>query len=169
MTVFHWVLLIVVTQRSVELLISRRNAIRLMASGGTEHGASHYIFIVAIHVAWIASMYFFIPADQPATIPLIFLFFAIQLMRVWVIVSLGRHWTTRVITVPGHVLVDRGPYRWLRHPNYVVVMLEIVLLPIAFDAWQIAVIFGLLNGSVLAYRIRIENAALAIAAGDEYS
>jgi len=167
MTILHWVLLIVVIQRVVELLISRHNTARLIAAGGTEHGANHYIFIVAVHFAWIAVMYFFIAPDQPASMPLIALFFALQLMRVWVIASLGRHWTTRVITVPGHVRVEHGPYRWIRHPNYVVVMLEIILLPIAFDAWAIAVIFGLLNGLVLAHRIRVENAALGIAAGNE--
>lgn len=169
MTVLHWVLLIVVIQRGAELMISRHNTARLIAAGGTEHGANHYIFIVAVHVAWIVVMYFFIAPDQQASMPLIASFFAIQLIRVWVIVSLGRHWTTRVITVPGHVLVDYGPYRWFRHPNYVIVMLEIILLPLAFGAWEISVIFGLLNGSVLAHRIRIENAAVASATGSEGS
>jgi len=85
----------------------------------------------------------------------------LQGLRVWVLATLGRYWTTRIITLPGAPLVRRGPYRWLRHPNYVVVAGEIAVLPLAFGAWQIAVVFSLANALVLWIRIRSEERALA--------
>ena len=161
MTALYWMVAFVIAQRSLELLIAKRNTRRLLAAGGREHGARHYPVIVVLHVAWIASLVLFIPAVQPARIDLLTAFFVLQLFRVWVIASLGGRWTTRIITLPGQPLVKRGPYRWMRHPNYVVVALEILLLPLAFDAWRIAVIFTVLNAVILYHRIRVENAILA--------
>ncbi len=89
------------------------------------------------------------------------MFGLLQLVRLWVIASLGPHWTTRVIVQPGAPLVTRGPYRFLRHPNYAVVALEIPVLPLAFGAWRIALGFGLVNLALLAHRIRVEDRALA--------
>lgn len=161
MSALYAILLFVIAQRVVELLIARRNTIALLADGGVEHGATHYRFIVGLHAGWICSLFLFIPANQTVNLTLIVTFFALQLGRIWVLVSLGRHWTTRVITLPGHRLVQRGPYRWMRHPNYAIVALEILILPLAFGAWEIAVIFSLLNTVILYHRIRIENMALA--------
>ena len=102
-----------------------------------------------------------VPAGGPVHWPLLALYAALQGVRYWVIRSLGGHWTTRIITVPGRPLVRSGPYRYFRHPNYAVVAGEIALLPLVFGAWEIALVFSLLNGLLLAHRIRIENAALA--------
>jgi len=158
-----WYILVslIVLQRLVELAIARINTRRLRAAGAIEHGASHYPLMVALHAAWFASLIVFVPADA-ALDPLLFVvFLVLQAGRVWVIASLGRHWTTRVITVPGQPLVKRGPYRWLRHPNYLIVATEIAVVPLIAGAWQIAVVFSIANAALLWHRIRIENAALA--------
>ena len=155
------VALLVALQRLAELGYARRNARRLLAAGGVEHGAGHYPLFVALHGAWLVALFVLVPAEAPADWGLLGLYGLLQLGRLWVIASLGGRWTTRVIAVPGAALVKRGPYRFLRHPNYLVVALEIPLLPLAFGAWQIALVFGLANLALLAQRIRIEERALA--------
>ncbi len=160
-SVWHILVALIVLQRLVELAVARINTRRLLAAGGVEHGAGHYPLMVALHVAWFVCLAVFVPADA-ALEPLLFLLFLLtQAARVWVIVSLGRFWTTRVIAVPGASLVKRGPYRWLRHPNYLIVVAEIALVPLIAGAWEIAVAFSIANAAVLWHRIRIENAALA--------
>ncbi len=155
------VTLLVALQRLAELGYARRNARRLLAAGGVEHGAGHYPLFVALHGAWLAALFVMVPAEAPADWGLLGLYGLLQLGRLWVIASLGRRWTTRVIVVPGAPLVTRGPYRFLRHPNYLIVALEIPVLPLAFGAWQIALGFGLANLALLAHRIRVEERALA--------
>ncbi len=152
---------LVVAQRLVELADARRNSRRLLAEGGVEVGARHYPAIVALHAAWLVALAVTVPADTPANLPLLAGFIALQGVRLWVLASLGRYWTTRVITVSGAPLVRRGPYRFMRHPNYLVVIAEIAVLPLIFGAWQIAAIFSALNVALLAHRIRVEDAALA--------
>ncbi|MDC0032957.1 hypothetical protein OAJ57_00160 [Alphaproteobacteria bacterium] len=161
MTALYWVLLFIVAQRLVELFLARRNTARLIADGGVEHGARHYPIIVALHTGWIGCLFFFIPSEQAAQIGLIIAFFLLQLGRIWVILSLGPRWTTRVIAVPGRPLVYRGPYRWVKHPNYIIVALEILILPLAFGAWKVALLFSLLNAVILFHRVRVEDVALA--------
>lgn len=146
--------------RLAELGLSARNTKRLRAAGGVEHGAGHYPVMVALHLAWLAWI-FLLPAERDPIPWLLGLFGLLLAARVWVILSLGRHWTTRVIVVPGAPLVRRGPYRWLRHPNYLVVQGEIMVLPAAFGAWEAALGFGLANAALLAWRIRVEDRALA--------
>ena len=155
------VTLLVALQRLAELGYARRNARRLLAAGGVEHGAGHYPLFVALHGAWLVALFVLVPAEAPANWGLLGLYGLLQLGRLWVIASLGRRWTTRVIVVPGAPLVTRGPYRFLRHPNYLIVALEIPVLPLAFGAWQIALGFGLANLALLAWRFRIEERALA--------
>ncbi len=155
------VTLLVALQRLAEVGYARRNARRLLAAGGVEHGAGHYSLFVALHGAWLVALFVLVPAEAPADWGLLGLYGLLQLGRLWVIASLGGRWTTRVIVVPGAPLVTRGPYRFLRHPNYLVVALEIPVLPLAFGAWQIALGFGLANLALLAQRIRIEERALA--------
>lgn len=161
LTVWHILVALIVLQRLIELMVARINTRNLLAAGGIEHGARHYPLMVVLHTAWLVSLAVFIPADT-ALNPLWFIVFLfLQGGRVWVITSLGRYWTTRVITVPGAPLVKRGPYRWLRHPNYVVVVAEIAVVPLIAGAWEIALAFSIANGALLWHRIRIENAALA--------
>jgi methyltransferase len=161
MTALHWIVLAVAVQRLGEIVLARRNGKRLLAAGGIESGAGHYPLFFAIHGAWLLSVLVLVPAGGPVHWPLLALYAALQGVRYWVIRSLGGHWTTRIITVPGRPLVRSGPYRYFRHPNYAVVAGEIALLPLVFGAWEIALVFSLLNGLLLAHRIRIENAALA--------
>lgn len=155
------VVLLVAVQRLLELAYARRNARRLLAEGGVEFGAGHFPLFVLLHGAWLAAVFFLVPPDAPVAWPLLGLYLVLQAGRAWVIASLGRFWTTRVITLPGVPLVRRGPYRWMRHPNYVIVAAEIAVLPLAFGAWQLALVFTLANAALLAHRIRVEDAALA--------
>lgn len=161
MSLFHLVLGLVVLQRLAELALARRNTSRLLAQGATEAGRNHYPLIVALHAGWVVALALFVPPEAPASWPLLGVFLALQAARIWVIASLGRYWTTRIITLPGAPLVRRGPYRWLRHPNYLIVALEIAVLPLAFGAVWIAAIFSVLNATLLWHRIGVESAALA--------
>lgn len=161
MTPFLAVLALVVAQRLAELAVAARNTRRLRSRGAVEVGARHYPLFVLLHGGWIAAMAATIPPATPAQPVPLAAFGLLMLARLWVMASLGPHWTTRVITLPGAPLVRRGPYRWLRHPNYLVVAGEIALLPIAFGAWQVALIFSALNALLLAHRIGVEEAALA--------
>lgn len=157
---FIAVLGFLVVQRLAELWLANRNTARLMAEGAVEHGREHYFLFVVLHTAWLVAMIVLAPADA-AFPPLLFAaFVALQLGRVWVIATLGRYWTTRVIEVPGAPLVSKGPYRFVRHPNYIVVIGEIALVPMLAGLWQIAVIFSVLNAALLWLRIRVENRSL---------
>lgn len=152
---------LVIGQRLGELVIARRNTRALLARGGREVGARHYPLFIALHLAWIAAMALFIPLDAWPDMGLIALYLVLQLGRVWVITSLGPYWTTRIITLDQAPTVKRGPYRFIRHPNYLVVGLEILTLPLAFHAYWIAGVFTVLNTLLIGYRIRVEEAALA--------
>ena len=152
---------LIVLQRLIELVIARINTKRLMAEGGVEHGAAHYPLIVMLHAAWLFSLVLFLPAQAPINPILLVVFIALQLGRVWVLTSLGRYWTTRVITVPGRPLVKRGPFRFVRHPNYLIVQGEMIVVPLIAGAWGLAIFFGIANVVVLAIRIRVEERAIS--------
>jgi methyltransferase len=153
------ILAFVSLQRLVELRLADRNSQRLLADGAREYGADHYVFIVGLHMSWLAALWWWGPG-RPISFPLLIAFVLLQLGRLWVIRSLGERWTTRIIVKPGTPLIRSGPYRWLNHPNYLIVTLEIAVLPLVFGLWQIAVIFSLLNAVILTIRIRAENEAL---------
>ncbi len=154
------ILALVTLQRLGELVLARRNTARLLARGAHEEAPGHYPLIVAVHALWLASLWWLTPGREIVW-PLIGLFVLLQLGRLWVLATLGERWTTRIIVLPGERLVARGPFRLVRHPNYVVVVVEIAVLPLAFGLWQVALIFSLLNAAVLAIRIRAEERALA--------
>ena len=163
-----WVWLIVglvAVQRLSEMFHARRNTLCLLAEGGVESGAGHYPLIVGLHVAWLASMLIHVAPDTPVHWPFLFAYLILQGFRAWVLVSLGRFWTTRIITVAGLPLVRRGPYRFFRHPNYMVVAAEIAVLPLVFGAWEIALVYSVLNGAMMVHRIRVENQALSARPG----
>ncbi|MEE8534573.1 MAG: isoprenylcysteine carboxylmethyltransferase family protein [Kiloniellales bacterium] len=153
--------LLVAVQRLIEMAHATRNARRLLAEGGIEYGARHFPLFVVLHGAWLVAVFALVPPEAPVSWPLLALYGLLQVGRAWVLVTLGRYWTTRVITVPGAPLVCRGPYRLMRHPNYLVLAGEIAVLPLAFGAWEIALVFSLANAALLAWRIRVEDAALA--------
>jgi methyltransferase len=149
----------VTAQRLIELPIATANTRRLLAAGGREVAPRHYPAIVAVHALWLACLWWFAPG-RPISLPLVGLFVLVESGRVWVLRTLGPRWTTRIIVVPGENLVARGPYRFVDHPNYVVVAAEIALLPLVFGLWRVALVFTALNALVLAIRIRAENQAL---------
>jgi methyltransferase len=158
--ILYVVLVLVVLQRLLELLYSARNTHRLLERGGIEVGAQQYPLFILVHAGWLASMAIFIPAYTVPNWWLIGLYAALQPLRIWTIATLGPYWTTRVITLPGAPLVRDGPYRIFRHPNYVVVCAEIFILPFAFGAVEIAILFSFLNAALLSWRIRTEERAL---------
>lgn len=161
MTAWYLLIALIVIQRLVELAIARINTRRLLAEGGVEVGAGHYPLIVGLHAAWFVCLIVFVPGDSFIDPVLLGLFVLLQLGRVWVLTSLGRYWTTRIITVPGAPLVRRGSFRFVRHPNYLIVEAEIIVVPMIAGAWELAVVFGLANAAVLALRIRVEESALS--------
>lgn len=154
-----------VLQRLGELVIARRNTARLLARGAREHGAAHYPLIVMLHAGWLLAIAVF-GWDNPVSPSWLVLFIALQGARVWVLASLGPRWTTRIIVLD-EPLVARGPYRVMSHPNYAVVVAEILVAPMVLGLWQVAVLFTLLNLAVLAVRIRAENRALATLRRDD--
>ena len=153
------VLTLVTLQRLMELVLALRNTRILIAHGGIEIGAGHYPLIVALHTAWLAGLWA-LAWNRPIDLALLGVFAGLQALRLWVLASLGERWTTRIIIVPGLPLVRKGPYRFLRHPNYLIVAAEILILPLAFGLTAYAVLFSALNAVMLAVRIRTENRAL---------
>lgn len=151
----------VTLQRLGELWLAERNRRALLAQGAEEKSPEHYPLIVAVHALWLAALWWWSPGRQ-INLPLLAVFVLLQLARIWVIATLGARWTTRIIVLPGAPLVWRGPYRFVNHPNYLVVIGEIAVLPLMFGLWQVAFIFSLLNAAVLAIRIRAENRALRV-------
>jgi methyltransferase len=160
MTVFHIVLAFVVVQRLAELAWSARNTRRLLARGAQEVGARHYPLFVLLHGSWLVALALTVPPDAQPHWPLLGVFVLLQLLRIWVVATLGPYWTTRIITLADAPLVRHGPFRWLKHPNYAVVVCEIAVLPLAFGAWQVALAWSLLNALLLWHRIRVEEAVL---------
>lgn len=150
---------LVTLQRLVELPIAAANTRRLLAAGGREIAPGHYPLIVAVHVSWLATLWWLAPY-RPVDLRFLALFALIEAGRSWVMWTLGPRWTTRIIVVPGEQLVSGGPYRFVNHPNYLVVVAEIAVLPLVFGLWQIAILFSSLNAVALAVRIRAENRAL---------
>ncbi len=154
------VLALVTLQRLGELVLAERNTRRLLAKGAHEVGRSHYPFMVAVHAGWLIALWLLGPGPAIHVAPLI-AYIVIQIARVWVIATLGERWTTRIVVLPGQPLVRHGPYRWLDHPNYLIVVAEIAVLPLVFGLPVVAAFFSVLNAIVLWLRIREENAALA--------
>jgi methyltransferase len=154
------ILSLVTVQRLAELVIARRNTAALIARGAHEIGERDYPLIVAVHVTWLTTLWLLAPG-RPIFWLLIAVFVLLQCARLWVLVTLGRRWTTRIIVLPGAPLVTGGPYRFLRHPNYAVVVGEIAVLPLAFGLVGTAILFSILNAAVLTIRIRSEVGALA--------
>lgn len=145
-------------QRLGELVWARANTRYLLARGAREYGAAHYPLIVALHAAWLGCIAVF-GWDRPVHAGMLAVFVLLQIARLWVLASLGRRWTTRII-VPDEPLVRRGPYRFLPHPNYLVVVAEIAVAPMVLGLVWVAAVFTVLNALMLTIRIRAENEAL---------
>ena len=154
-----WLIAFLIVQRLCELCLAQWNTARLHAWGGVEFGAIHYPLMIALHASWLLGLWVF-GHERSVDHSWLAVFILLQGARIWVIASLGRRWTTRVIVLPGAAPVVCGPYRWLRHPNYLVVALEIAVVPLALGMPMFALIFTLANAALLVLRIRVENAAL---------
>jgi methyltransferase len=153
-------------ERVAELVVSVRNAAWSRARGGVESGLGHYPFMVALHTGLLVGALVEAWVRRPDVPPwlawsMTVVVLASQALRWWCIATLGRRWNTRVIVVPGLAPVTDGPYRWLRHPNYVAVVVEGAALPVVHAAWITAAVFTVLNAFLLRVRIRVEDAALA--------
>ena len=153
------ILAYVTLERLAELWLARRNTQRLLAQGAHEHGAGHYPVIFAVHAGWLITLWFLAPG-RGVDMFWLAMFVLLQFARFWVIATLGPRWTTRIIVLPKVPLVREGPYRFLSHPNYWVVVGEIAVLPLVFGLPWVALGFTLLNAAVLWIRVREENRAL---------
>lgn len=155
------ILALVTLQRFGELVLSRRNTERLLTRGAIEVGAAHYPLIVLLHAGWLTALWIW-GRNQDVNLAALAAFVALQGLRLWILAALGPRWTTRIIVLPGTPLVASGPYRYIPHPNYAVVVAEIALLPLALHLSVLALIFTVLNLTVLAIRIRAESRALSV-------
>ncbi|MFA3872986.1 isoprenylcysteine carboxyl methyltransferase family protein [Streptomyces sp. MMCC 100] len=158
-------ILAVAAERVVELVIARRNAAWTLARAGLEHGRGHYPVMVVLHTGLLVCCLLESVLTHRSFLPtlgwpMLVLVLLAQALRWWCVTTLGPYWNTRVIVVPGARLVGAGPYRFLRHPNYVAVVVEIAALPLVHSAWLTATAFTLANAALLTVRIRCENAAL---------
>jgi methyltransferase len=153
---------LVTLQRLGELLLAKRNTDRLRSRGAYEVAAGHYPLIVALHVAWLAGLWYLVIYRDADSVNWVWLgvFVVLQVLRVWVIATLGPRWTTRIIVLPGAPLVAAGPYRFVSHPNYCIVAAEMLVLPLVFGLVWYGIAFSVLNAAVLWIRIRAEAAAL---------
>ena len=166
MTAYILLILAVAAERLAEMVVSARHARWAIERGGVEYGQAHFPVMVSMHAALlVACVVEVVAADRPFLPwlgwPMLAVVLAAQALRWWCIVTLGNQWNTRVIVVPGLPLVSAGPYRWLRHPNYLAVALEVTALPLVHTAWMTAAIFTVANAAVLSVRIRVEERALA--------
>ena len=171
---FTGLVLLVAVQRLFELRLSRKNERALRARGAQEHAPGHFRAMSALHSSWFFAMLLEVYLLRPAFSPwLATSMFAVllggQALRYAAIKSLGSRWSVRILTLPGSEPVQTGIYRFLRHPNYVGVMLELFALPLIHSAWRTALVFSLLNAAILWVRIRAEERALALAAGSEHA
>jgi methyltransferase len=166
MTLFDWpiwaqiVLAYVLLQRLAELVYANANTRRLLSEGGREFGARHYPLFIVLHGGWLIALAVFAAPAYTPNIPLLCAFIASQLFRFWTLASIGPWWTTRIISAPHFPRVKRGPYRFMSHPNYTLVVVEIALLPLLLGTPILALVFSALNAALLWWRIKIESAVL---------
>lgn len=158
MTLPYAIMIFVTLQRISELIIAQINTKALMADGAAEFGRSHYPVMVLLHASWLGVLWATV-GDAPVNLPLLAIFAVLQVLRIWVLAKLGRRWTTRIIVPQNEPMILRGPFRFMRHPNYVVVIAEIAILPLVFGMVWVAVLYSALNAAMLWVRIRAENAA----------
>lgn len=157
--------LLVALERLAEVAWAARNTKALLARGASEVGRAHYPLFIALHSGWLAAILWAAPVGGVVDWLALAIFIAMQPLRLWVLQTLGGRWTTRILVLPAAPLVRAGPYRYLQHPNYAIVIVEIAALPIAFGEWGVAFVFTVLNGLLLAWRIKVEEEALAPARG----
>ncbi|NQW29158.1 MAG: hypothetical protein HQ472_01425 [Ignavibacteria bacterium] len=161
---FAFFISFVILLRIGELLYSKRNEKWLRQNGAVEYGKKHYPLIVALHTLFFLSLIIEYSVQQNPTysLPIVVLYFVLVACKAWIILSLGKYWNTKIFRIPNGPLIESGPYKFVAHPNYVVVVAEIVVIPLAFHLYYTAVIFSVLNAMILTVRIKEENLALKI-------
>lgn len=159
-TLVTWILIYIVAQRLGELVYANRNTRRLLSEGGEEFGADHYHWFIFLHSAWLAIIFLLVDPLQELNTAVLALFVGTQILRVWTLASIGRWWTTRIISAPHFDKVRRGPYKYVSHPNYLVVVLEIAIVPLLMGLPWVALLFSILNAILLRHRIGVENEVL---------
>ena len=161
--IFYCILAFVIIQRFIELRIAKRNEKAMLAKGAYEVGASHYKYMILLHTSFFISFLVevaFIKSSFTPYYAFLAIFIVLQLLRVWCLASLGTFWNTKIIILPGANVVVKGPYAFIRHPNYLIVCLEIAVLPLMFQAYVTAILFTILNLIMLSVRIPMEEKAL---------
>lgn len=152
----------IIVLRIVELFVARSNEKWIRAQGGVEYGVAHYPYMVALHtlffLALLVEYYFRYPVAYSSV--LIIIYGLLLLLKLWVVASLGKYWNTKILRIPGLQLVNKGPYRYVKHPNYIIVVAEIALIPLCFHLYFTAITFSILNAAMLYVRISVENKAL---------
>ena len=161
---FYTVFIFLIVQRVTELFISRKNEKWMMNRGGIEHGKAHYPYIVLLHILFLVSFFIEVQVFQRELTEIWFVIFPIlfltQIMRYWAVLSLGNYWNTKIMIVPGDVVISRGPYKFVKHPNYIVVAVELLFIPLLFNAYFTAILFTLMNVVMMTIRIPAEESAL---------
>ncbi|WP_253896088.1 isoprenylcysteine carboxyl methyltransferase family protein [Solibacillus sp. R5-41] len=161
--VFAIIIILIILQRLVELVVAKRNEKTMRAKGAYEVGASHYPYMIMLHSSFFVSLIIEVMYGNAIQTPdylLLIVFLGLQLMRIWCLMSLGSFWNTKILILPGATLVKKGPYAFIPHPNYVIVCLEILVIPLMFQAYFTALCFTILNAWMLTVRIPIEGKAL---------
>lgn len=152
----------VILLRIAELYVARRNEKWMLQNGAVEYGKKHYPFIIALHSLFFVSLIVEYSMQQTPSFSLIFLLIYLLLIafKVWIIASLGKFWNTKIFRIQNYPLINKGPYKYIKHPNYIIVIAEIALIPLIFQLYYTALIFTLLNAIMLTVRIKEENLAL---------
>ena len=152
----------VILLRIAELYVARRNEKWMVQNGAVEYGKKHYPFIIALHSLFFVSLIIEYSMQQTPSFSLIFLLIYLLLIafKVWIIASLGKFWNTKIFRIQNYPLINKGPYKYIKHPNYIIVIAEIALIPLIFQLYYTALIFTLLNAIMLSVRIKEENLAL---------
>lgn len=165
MAIWMWVLIfVIISQRLIELVIAKNNEKWMKERGGIEHGEGHYKWFIMIHTLFFISLIIESTMnnriDFTLNYTLFFIFIITQLGRIWCILTLGRFWNTKIIILPNVTLIRNGPYKYVKHPNYIIVGVELIIIPLLFGTYITAIIFPVLHYILLRIRIPKENAAL---------
>ncbi|MDB5139408.1 MAG: Isoprenylcysteine carboxyl methyltransferase family protein [Mucilaginibacter sp.] len=152
-------ILFFILQRLSELFIARKNEKWLLANGAIQYGQSHYPFMISLHTMFIVSLIveYILRGGTPISWIFLGLFLVILSFKFWALSSLGKYWNTKIYRIPGVYPVKKGPYKFLKHPNYIEVICEIAIIPLVFHLYYTAIIFTILNAIMLTVRIRVEN------------
>ncbi|MBS4217357.1 hypothetical protein KHA96_03405 [Bacillus sp. FJAT-49711] len=161
---FFLVILMVIGQRLIELKIAKKNEKWMLEHGAKEYGQDHYRFMVLMHIGFFLSLILEYVMRKPALSTFwptfLFIFIIVQIARIWVILTLGKYWNTKIIVLPGIKVVKKGPFKYVKHPNYIIVTIELFVIPLMFNCYITAILFLIMNQIILRVRIPIEEKAL---------